>query len=167
VHARGRHDVLFVLVGTGPAWADLQKLHAELELADNVRFTGRIPDEPMIRVLASADLCASPDPFNPLNDVSTMTKLMEFMAMGKASVSFELKEARYSAQDAAVYVPGNDWRAFGDAIIEMLDDPARRVSMGEAGLQRIRTELSWARSEANLRAAYERVLGRPAARASS
>ena len=164
VYGRGRRDVLFILVGTGPAWDHLQKLHAELELQSNVRFTGRIPDEPMIRVLASADLCASPDPLNPLNDVSTMTKLMEFMAMGKASVSFELKEARYSAQDAAIYVPGNDWRAFGDAIIELLGDPERRARMGEAGLQRIRTELSWARSEANLRAAYMRALGRGAGR---
>ncbi len=167
VHVRGRRDVLFVLVGTGPAWDELQRLHADLELQENVRFTGRIPDAPMIRVLASADLCASPDPLNPLNDVSTMTKLMEFMAMGKASVSFELKEARYSAQDSALYVPGNDWRAFGDAILELLDDPERRARMGEAGLQRIRTELAWERSEVNLRAAYERVMGRRRARAAA
>ena len=81
------------------------------------------------------------------------------------SVSFELKEARYSAGDAALYVPGNDWRAFGDAIIELLDDPGRCARMGEAGLQRIRTELAWARSEANLRAAYERALGKAPTRA--
>jgi glycosyltransferase involved in cell wall biosynthesis len=159
VHELGRTDIRFVLVGTGPAWDDLQKLHAELGLEPYVRFTGRIPDEPMLRVLSSADLCASPDPYNPLNDVSTMTKLMEFMALGKASVSFELKEARYSAQDASVYVPDNDWRRFGDAIVELLDDPERRARMAEAGLRRIRGELSWARSEENLRAAYDRALG--------
>jgi glycosyltransferase involved in cell wall biosynthesis len=154
-----RRDVLFVLVGTGPAFADLQRLHAELELQHNVRFLGRIPDEPMLRVLASADLCASPDPWNPLNDVSTMTKLMEFMAFGKASVSFDLKEARYSAAESSLYVPNNDWRGFGAAIVELLDDPARRARMGEIGLKRIRGELSWARSEENLRAAYERAMG--------
>jgi glycosyltransferase involved in cell wall biosynthesis len=158
VYGIGRRDVLFVLVGTGSAWDDLQKLHAELELEPYVRFTGRIPDEPMLQVLAAADVCASPDPLSPLNDVSTMNKLMEFMAMGKPSVSFDLKEGRYSARDAAIYVPGNDWRAFGAAIVELLDDPQRRARMGAIGLHRIRNEISWARSEENLRAAYERAL---------
>lgn len=158
VHGLGRRDVLFVLIGTGPAWGDLQDLHAELELEHWVRFTGRIPDEPMIRWLAAADVCASPDPYNPLNDVSTMTKLMEFMAMGKPSVSFELREARFSAGDSAVYVPDNDWRAFGQAIVDLLDDPARRARLGQAGVERIRNELSWDRSQDNLLAAYDRAL---------
>jgi glycosyltransferase involved in cell wall biosynthesis len=155
----GRRDVLFVLIGTGPSWDDLQALAAELQLQPWVRFTGRIPDEPMLRYLATADVCASPDPHNPLNDVSTMQKLMEFMAMRKPSVSFELKEARFSAQDAAVYVADNDPKAFGRAIVDLLADPARRERMGEAGLQRIRTELSWSRSEEQLLAAYARALG--------
>jgi glycosyltransferase involved in cell wall biosynthesis len=146
-------------MGTGPAWNDLQKMWADLELQPWVRFTGRIPDEPMLRYLAAADVCASPDPLNPLNDVSTMTKLMEFMAMRKPSVSFELKEARFSAGDSAVYVPSNDWKAFARAISELLDDPARRERMGEAGLQRIRSELSWSHSETQLLAAYARTLG--------
>jgi glycosyltransferase involved in cell wall biosynthesis len=159
VYGLGRRDVLFVLMGTGPAWNDLQKMWTDLELQPWVRFTGRIPDEPMLRYLASADVCASPDPLNPLNDVSTMTKLMEFMAMRKPSVSFELKEARFSAGDSAVYVPSNDWKAFARAIAELLDDPARRERMGEAGLQRIRSDLSWANSETQLLAAYARTLG--------
>jgi len=164
VNDLGRRDILFVLVGTGPAWDDLQRLHAELGLERWVRFTGRIPDEPMLQILATADVCASPDPFNPLNDVSTMTKLMEFMAMGKATVSFELKEARFSAQDAAVYVPNNDWRAFGKALVDLLDSPEKRARMGEMGLRRIRDDLSWSRSEEMLRAAYDRALGlRPVA----
>jgi len=161
VYAMGRRDVLFVLMGTGPAWDELQKLYRELELEPFVRFTGRIPDEPMLSYLATADVCASPDPHNPLNDVSTMQKLMEYMAMGKPSVSFELKEARYSARDAALYVPNNDWRGFGEAIVSLLDDPARAAHMGAVGLHRIRTEISWAHSETQLRAAYARALGQP------
>ncbi len=158
IYVMGRRDILFVLMGTGPAWDDLQKMWADLELQPYVRFTGRIPDGPMLRYLAASDACASPDPHNLLNDVSTMQKLMEFMAMRKPSVSFDLKEARYSAQDAAVYVPDNDWRAFGEALVALLEDPKRCERMGEAGLQRIRTELSWTRSEAELRAAYAYVL---------
>jgi len=161
VYALGRRDVLFALMGTGPAWDDLQKLYRELELEPYVRFTGRIPDEPMLHYLATADVCASPDPYNPLNDVSTMQKLMEYMAMGKPCVSFELKEARFSAQDAAAYVPDNDWRGFGDTIVALLDDPERAARMGAAGLHRIRTEISWSHSEAQLRAAYARALGTP------
>jgi len=159
VHELGRNDVLFVLVGTGDAWEELQRLHAELELEPHVLMTGRIPDEPMLDVLATADVCASPDPCNPLNDVSTMTKVMEFMAMGKPLVSFALREARVSAGDAAVYVPGDDVRAFGRAVVELLDDPERRARMGEAGLRRIRDEIGWERSEEQLLAAYRRVLG--------
>jgi len=158
VHERQREDVLFVLIGTGDAWDELQELHAELELGDRVRFTGRIPDEPMLQYLAAADVCASPDPYNPLNDVSTMTKLMEFMAMGKPIVSFDLKEARYSAGNAAVYVGHNDSLAFGDAILDLLDDAGRRRAMGESGLRRIREEIGWERSTEHLLAAYRCAL---------
>jgi glycosyltransferase involved in cell wall biosynthesis len=112
----------------------------------------------MLAYLAAADVCASPDPYNPLNDVSTMTKVMEFMAMGKPMVSFELQEARESAREAAVYVPDNDPQAFGQAIVDLLEDPERRRRMGEAGLRRIREEIGWERSEERLLAAYDRAL---------
>ncbi|HZL85414.1 MAG TPA: glycosyltransferase family 4 protein [Candidatus Krumholzibacteria bacterium] len=158
VHELGRRDVLFVLVGTGDAWDELRRLHAELDLGNQVVMTGRIPDQPMLEILATAEVCASPDPFNPLNDVSTMTKVMEFMALGKPMVSFDLKEARFSAGDAAVYVPNNDPHAFGRALVELLDDPERRERMGQAGLRRIRDEIGWERSEAQLLAAYRRLL---------
>ena len=159
VHELHREDVLFVLIGTGDAWEELRRLHGELQLGEHVLLTGRIPDEPMLAYLAAADVCASPDPYNPLNDVSTMTKVMEFMAMGKPMVSFELAEARTSAGEAALYVPDNDFRAFGRALLELLDDPARRERMGQAGLRRIRDEIGWERSEAQLLAAYRQALG--------
>lgn len=159
IHELRRQDILFVIMGTGDAWDELQKLHQELDLGTRVRFTGRVPDDPMLDYLSTADVCASPDPFNPLNDISTMNKMMEFMAMGKAVVSFELKEARFSAQDAAVYIDNNDWRAFGQAIVDLLADPARRQQMGEVGRRRIRDDLSWEVSSRHLLAAYRQVLG--------
>ena len=157
-HECKRDDVLFVLIGTGDAWNELQRLHVELDLGDQVRFTGRIPDAPMVQYLAAADVCASPDPHNPLNNVSTMTKLMEFMAMGKPIVSFDLEEARYSAADASVYVSNNDTRAFGQAILDLLEDPERRRSMGDAGLRRIRNDIGWERSTEHLLDAYRCAL---------
>ena len=98
---------------------------------DIVEFTGRVPDEFVQRCLSTADVCLSPDPLNPLNDVSTMNKVVEYMAMGRPIVSFDLVEARVSAGDAAVYVPANDEAAFAEAIDELLNDPERRRRMGE------------------------------------
>jgi len=155
----GRDDILFVIMGTGDAWDELQALHRELQLGDHVKFTGRIPDDPMLDYLSTADVCASPDPFSPLNDISTMNKMMEFMAMGKAVVSFELKEARFSAREAALYVDDNDWRRFGEAIVELLEDPERRQRMGEFGRRRILDELSWDVTSRQLLAAYRALLG--------
>src|SRR5690606_4309163 len=97
---RGRNDILFVLIGAGDSFNDLKKLSIELGVEEHTLFTGRIPDEELVRYLSTADVCVSPDPKNELNDNSTMNKIMEYMAMGKAVVSFDLKETRFSAKDA-------------------------------------------------------------------
>jgi len=107
-----------------------------------------------VRYLSTTDVCLSPDPRNPLNDVSTMNKVLEYMAMGRPIVSFDLKEARVSAGDAAVYAPANDEDRFADLIAELLDDPDRRVRMGKVGQERITGRLSWENSQASLLAAY-------------
>jgi glycosyltransferase involved in cell wall biosynthesis len=109
-------------------------------------------------VLSTADVCLAPDPKNPLNDLSTMNKIVEYMAMGRAIVSYDLKEARFSAGDAALYAKPNDERSFAAAIAELLDEPERREAMGAAGRARVEQALSWARSEQALLAAYERAL---------
>jgi glycosyltransferase involved in cell wall biosynthesis len=116
-----------------------------------------VPDEFVQRCLSTADICLSPDPKNPLNDVSTMNKVVEYMAMSRPLVSFELTEARVSAGPAAVYVAANDEAAFAGAIDELLDDPARRAQMGIAGRERVERELSWETSRRNLIAFYDMV----------
>ena len=107
----GRTEWHAVFVGSGDAFDDMVALSAKLGLANQVEFTGRISDEDLVRYLSTADVCLSPDPLNPLNDVSTMNKVMEYMAMSKPIVSFELREARVSAGEAAVYAPANDTRS--------------------------------------------------------
>ncbi|MCT2585737.1 glycosyltransferase family 4 protein [Actinophytocola gossypii] len=151
----GRTDWHAVFVGAGDTFEDMKALAARLGLADQVEFTGRIPDEDLVRYLSTADVCLSPDPRNPLNDVSTMNKVMEYMAMGKPIVSFELREARVSAGEAAVYAPANDVSAFAKLTAKLLDDPAERYWMGETGKARVQGELSWAHSSQALLAAYE------------
>jgi glycosyltransferase involved in cell wall biosynthesis len=155
----GRTDWHAVFVGSGDAFEDMVALSAKLGLANQVEFTGRISDEDLVRYLSTADVCLSPDPLNPLNDVSTMNKVMEYMAMSKPIVSFELREARVSAGDAAVYAPANDESAFAKLVSQLLDDPEERVRMGKLGQARVAGPLSWENSAKALVAAYEHALG--------
>lgn len=152
---QGRTDWHAVFVGAGDTFDEMKALAVRLGLGDQVEFTGRIPDEDLVRYLSTADVCLSPDPLNPLNDVSTMNKVMEYMAMGKPIVSFELREARVSAGDAAVYAVANDVSEFAKLTAELLDDPAERARMGEIGKARVDGPLSWKNSSEALLAAYE------------
>ncbi len=146
----GRDDFHCVFMGAGDHFDELTTLCRELGLDDIVEFTGRVPDEFVERCLSTADVCLSPDPLNPLNDVSTMNKVVEYMAMGCPVVSFDLTEARVSAGDAAVYVPANDELAFAKATDDLLSDPARRQQMAALGRSRVERDLSWAVSSENL-----------------
>ena len=158
IHDLGRRDVHFVLIGDGAMRPLGLSRIAEWELESQVSMPGRLPDADVKRYLSTADVCLSPDPYTPLNDLSTMNKIMEYMIMGKPLVSFDLKEARFSAQDAAVYVPCGDIRAFGQAIVKLLDDPCRRQQMGEFGRRRVLEELAWEYQKPCLLAAYSAAM---------
>jgi len=151
----GRKNVYCVIIGSGDAVPYLQKLAIELKIQDCVWFTGYIPDEDMIRYLSTVDICVDPDPKSPLNDVSTWIKIMEYMALGKPIVSFDLLETRYSAQEAAIYVTPNDEKEFAKAIIRLMDNAEERKKMGEFGHKRIRNELAWHHVSKNLLLAYD------------
>jgi glycosyltransferase involved in cell wall biosynthesis len=156
----GRDDIQAAFVGHGDAWDDLVALAHELGLDDRVEFTGRVSDADVARYLSTADVCLAPDPKNPLNDVSTMNKIVEYMAMSRPLVSFDLIEARVSAGEAALYATPNDEREFARLIAELLDDPERRARMGALGRERVEQELSWEHSRRELLGAYEAVLAR-------
>ncbi|MDQ1034739.1 glycosyltransferase involved in cell wall biosynthesis [Streptomyces sp. V3I8] len=150
----GRTDWHAVFIGSGDAFDAMVELSRRLGLSDQVEFTGRIPDADLVRHLSTADVCLSPDPCNPLNDVSTMNKVLEYMAMGRPIVSFDLREARVSAGDAAVYASDDDESEFAELITTLLDDPQKRARMGRIGQERINGELSWRNSQRSLLAAY-------------
>jgi glycosyltransferase involved in cell wall biosynthesis len=157
-HELGRDDFRAAFIGSGDVRDQMIALASELDLEGEVVFTGRISDEELTAYLSTADVCLAPDPKNPLNDVSTMNKVVEYMAMGRAIVSFDLIESRVSAGDAAVYATPNDEREFAGLVAELLDDPDRRAQMGEVGRRRLEEELSWERSAANLAGAYTQLL---------
>jgi glycosyltransferase involved in cell wall biosynthesis len=157
----GRTDWHAVFVGAGDAFDAMVELSGQLGLSEQVQFTGRIPDADLVRYLSTADVCLSPDPRNPLNDVSTMNKVLEYMAMGRPIVSFDLKEARVSAGDAALYAPANDEAEFAKLITLLLDDPQKRAEMGRIGQERVSGPLSWRNSQASLLAAYAAACDTP------
>ena len=127
----------------------------ELHIEEYVWFTGWIPDEDLIRHLSTADICVDPDPSNPFNDRSTMVKMMEYMALGKPVVAFDLPEHRVTAQDTALYARPNDELDFARQIVVLMDDPERRKRMGQRGRERIETELAWSYQEEHLLEVYE------------
>ena len=155
VHRLGRTDVHFGLVGGGTSLGEMQALAAELDIADHVTFTGRVPDAELLAMLNTADVCVNPDIATEMNDISTMNKVMEYMALGKPMVQFDLAEGRHSAQDASLYARKNDWADLGAKIVELLDDPERRRRMGDYGRRRVMDELEWRHEAPKLLAAYE------------
>jgi glycosyltransferase involved in cell wall biosynthesis len=156
--ASKRTDWRAAFIGSGDTAPAMEALRDELKLGDMVEFTGRVPNDVLLAWLSSADVGLSPDPLNPLNDMSTMNKVLEYMAVGLPVVTYDLTETRVSCGGAAAYVRPNDPAAFADSVHALLDDPARRVQMSELGLARVRGELSWDHSELNLLAAYDRAL---------
>ena len=130
VHDLGRHDVAFTFMGSGDCYQDVVALRDELGLTDYLELPGRVPDETVVDVLSTADVGLSPDPKNPLNDVSTMNKTLEYMAFGLPVVAFDLKETRVSAGEAALYVPDGDLAGYAQAVVDLLDDDVRRRDHG-------------------------------------
>ena len=155
-----RADWHAVFVGEGDVLAAMKLLAGELGLAGDVEFAGRLPDEDVQRILSTADVCLAPDPKNPLNDVSTMNKILEYMAMSRPVVAYDLVEARVSAGDAALYADANDESSFADRIDRLLDEPELRARLGSIGRARIEAGLSWDVSVQELVRAYDRALER-------
>jgi glycosyltransferase involved in cell wall biosynthesis len=154
----GRRDVHFTCVGGGPGLAGLRQMVKDKNVEDIVNFTGRVPDQELLEVLSTADVCVNPDKPCEMNDISTMIKIMEYMALGKPIVQFDLKEGRFSAQDASLYSEhGNQVNDFANKILWLLDHPGERKKMGEFGRRRVEQELAWKFSVDNLLAAYRRV----------
>jgi glycosyltransferase involved in cell wall biosynthesis len=155
-----RTDIHFGLVGGGTELEELKRYAMELGLADYVTFTDRVPDQELLEMLNTADICVNPDVANEMNDKSTMNKIMEYMALAKPIVQFDLTEGRFSAGEASLYAKKNDEIDLADKIVELLDDPVKRKEMGEFGRNRVINELEWDYEVPKLLAAYEALFTR-------
>ena len=158
IRARGRADVHFTCVGGGPGLPTLRRMVEERNLGDMMNFTGRVPDRALLEVLSTADVCVNPDKPCEMNNISTMIKIAEYMALSKPIVQFNLKEGRFTAGEASLYSDESDRvNSFADNILWLLERPEERQRMGKYGRERVESHLAWEHSIGNLLAAYERV----------
>jgi glycosyltransferase involved in cell wall biosynthesis len=160
IREMGRDDIAFTLIGSGDCFDELVALRDELKLNGHVEFTGRAPDDLVKKVMSTADIGLSPDPKNPLNDVSTMNKTMEYMSFELPVVAFDLHETRISAGPAAVYVTPNDVREYAKAIVDLADDRATRWQLGHDGRTRVERELAWEHQRRAYLGVYAKLTGR-------
>ena len=156
----GRSDIHFGLVGGGPALEEMKALAKTLGVQDYVTFTGRASDHDLFEMLNTADVCVNPDKADEMNDKSTMNKIMEYMALSKPIVQFDLTEGRVSAAEASLYARHNDTRDMASKIVELLDDPERRAAMGAFGRKRIERDLSWEHEAPKLIGAYAALISK-------
>jgi glycosyltransferase involved in cell wall biosynthesis len=152
-----RDDVHFGIVGGGTHLDEIIKLCANMELSDNFDFYGRVDDQTMLEVLNTADVCVNPDKPTAMNDLSTMNKIMEYMALKKPIVQYTLKEGKFSAQEASLYATNTDPIDFAEKIIQLLDNENLRLKMGELGYNRVIKELSWNYESKKLVSIYKKV----------
>lgn len=160
VHERGRSDVRFLLIGDGPERGALERLAGRWELSSAVEFAGYVTEERRLSaMLATADVCVTPDPVTPFTVNCTMLKVLDYMAAGRPQVAFPLPETEALAGEAVLIVEANSGRALAEGILKLLDDPDLRARMGEAAVRRAKNGLLWRESATRLLAAYERALG--------
>lgn len=158
IRARGRTDIHFTCVGGGPSLPVLRRMVEERNLGKVMNFTGRVPDGELLEILSTSDVCVNPDKPCEMNDISTMIKIAEYMALSKPIVQFDLKEGRFTAGEASLYCDGKDLVGdFATKIVWLLDHPEVRIQMGKYGRERVENYLSWDHSVGNLLAAYERA----------
>lgn len=156
---KGRSDILFCLLGDGAARSEAVAFVQASGIQRFVDMPGMILDRSQFfRYLATADLMLAPELSNPHNDKSTFIKIAEYMAVGKPIAAYDLAESRYTAGEAAIYVPSGNMEAYAEAIVGLLDDPGQRALMGELGIERIKTRFQWERQKENLLRAYARVM---------
>jgi len=157
VQKKNRSDIHFMLIGSGPAAEKLKDLSKELEVTEFVEFTGFKQGEELLERLSSCDVCVEPSPTSAYNENCTMNKILEYMAMGKAIVQFDLREGRRSAQEASLYAKPNDEVEFAEKILELLDSPERREKIGAQGRRRMEENLEWQYQAPKLLEAYEKI----------
>jgi glycosyltransferase involved in cell wall biosynthesis len=153
-----RNDIQFAIVGGGSDLKRIKQLSISMGLDDFVDFYGRVNDDLLVAILNTADICVNPDKPTEMNNLSTMNKVMEYMALRKPIVQYNLKEGRFSAQEASLYATCGDTLDFALKMMQLIDNPELRLKMAEFGYNRVIKELSWEYESIKLTRLYDRIL---------
>jgi glycosyltransferase involved in cell wall biosynthesis len=126
-----------IMVGSGDNDSDLELLRQEaqrLGIEEFVEFTGHLPQAKAFEYIANSNVCVSPYYPTPILNSTSPTKLVEYMALGKAVVANEHPEQKAIIQDsrAGFCVPWDE-KKFGDAIATILLDKDMAKQMGRRG----------------------------------
>ncbi|MEN8907202.1 MAG: glycosyltransferase family 4 protein [Clostridiales bacterium] len=157
VRVKGIENIHFICVGGGTELENIKKYARENGVYNYFTFTGRVSDKELLEALNTTDICVNPDEYNEMNDKSTMNKVMEYMALKKPIVQFDLKEGKFSARDASLYAKRNDSVDLAVKIIHLLANKELREKMGEYGYNRVKNQLEWKYERENLYKAYRTV----------
>jgi glycosyltransferase involved in cell wall biosynthesis len=155
----GPDSVHCIIMGAGPHYDSIVAYAEEEGLSDSITFTGRADNEMICRVLSTADIAVDPCPRSPHADLSTATKIMEYMYFSLPIVAFELHETRCSGADAICYARSDEEADFTRQITALLKDEARRSALGRAARRRLDAALSWRVSSANLVTLMDALVG--------
>jgi glycosyltransferase involved in cell wall biosynthesis len=154
-HQLGRDDLTVTLVGDGDEVPNCRRLAAELEVDDMVHFAGWCTRDEVLGYLSTADVGLATDPPSPLNDRSTMIKVIEYVTVGLPVVSFDLPESRVTAGEAALYSPGGDVASMTENLARLIDDPGLHAKLSSVGLEQTEGPLSWETMVDSLLASYQ------------
>ena len=142
------------LIGDGPERRHLESLSSELGLAQNVTFHGRVSDGELQKIVLEADVAVNPDRPSKMNDLSSMNKIVEYMALGRPIVQFACVEGEKTALEASVNVRGSDPDSLAQELSDLLLNETQRHHMSSYGLKRFKEILAWDHQESILIAAY-------------
>jgi len=156
----GPNAVHYVLMGAGPHYDNIVAYAKSCGVSDQITFTGRADNDMICRVLSTADLAVDPCPDSPHANVSTATKIMEYMFFSLPVVAFDLLETRRSGDESICYARRSDEAHFSQLLVELLRDEARRRVLGRAARRRLETALSWRVSTRKLITLMDDLIGR-------
>lgn len=155
LRSREDRETRFSIVGDGTGRAGLEKAARDAGLSELIDFTGFLRGDELTAALMASDVCVVPEPVTPLTEHSTLVKTMEYMAIGKPVVQYDLPEARVTSGDTALYAARGDERDFAEKIVWLLDHPEERERLGAEARRRVRDSLAWEHQIPDLLAVYQ------------
>ena len=141
------------LVGDGPERISLERLARDLEITANCKFYGRVSDVALREIIGNCDLAINPDRPSKFNSMSSMNKIIEYMALGVPIVQFSSVEGEFTASEAAVTALESTYLGLANTINMLRMDTDKRNSMQAFAMARFR-ELSWESQEEILLGIY-------------